>query len=168
MPNSLFPGLPGATEQQQTTPNGTPPAGNSLFQGLPSASDSNVTVNSGQPQDVKTADAQQGNSDLNGYCETAVERWAKLPNMGATAKDAWNNWAQKGKASPGLNGAQPGDILYFGPNDGNSNEGHAALFEGRDPKGNPIMVSATDNGIQRDDVNHWSQNVAPLLGYVRP
>lgn len=120
------------------------------------------------PQDVQTADSQQGSQDLNGFCETAVEQWAGLPKMGATATDAWNNFVSQKKASAGIQGAQPGDLLYFGANDGNSNEGHAALFEGYDSKGNPMMISATNNGVQRSDVNHWSQNVAPLLGYVHP
>jgi cell wall-associated NlpC family hydrolase len=169
MPNSLFPGLPGTTEQQQTAPNDTSSGGgNSLFQGLPSAQTTSQPPTGAQPSDVQTADSQQGNTDLNGFCETAVERWAKLPKMGATAQDAWGNWAQQGKAKEGLQGAQPGDLLYFSGNNSNSNEGHAALFEGYDPKGNPVMVSATDNGIARSDVNEWSKNVAPLLGYVHP
>lgn len=120
------------------------------------------------PQDVQNANADQGRQDLNGWCEAAVEKWANLPQEGGTASQAWDNWVQKGKAYTGLNGAQPGDLLYFGANDGNSNEGHAAMYEGKDSAGNDIMISATDNGVQRDDVNQWSQNVAPLLGYVHP
>lgn len=137
-------------------------------QGMAYTPDMQKALGTTTPQDVQTADSQQGRQDLNGWCEKAVEQWAGLPQMGGTAKDAWNNWSTQKKAFSGLQGAQPGDVLYFNGNASNGNEGHAALFEGYDDKGNPMMISATDNGVARNNVNQWSSNVAPLLGYVHP
>src|SRR6185312_7990417 len=104
---------------------------------------SQIQGNEPAPQDVQTADSQQGRQDLNGWCESAVEQWAGLPKMGTTAKDAWNNFVSQKKAYSGLQGIQPGDLVYYDAAPGNHNEGHVGLFENYDSQGNPIMISAT-------------------------
>jgi len=124
--------------------------------------------NNSVPIDVRNAEQVTGQHDLDGWCEKAVEQWSGLPKMGTTAGNAWNNWVGTGKAYNGLQGAQPGDLLYFQPNGSNQGAGHAALFEGYDNQGNPLMISATDQGVREDNVSHWSSTIAPLLGYVHP
>lgn len=156
---------------QQSQGNGFFTSGGNAIGTTTPQSDNGFLTSGGNPTDipidVRDAKEVTGQHDLDGFCETAVEQWAGLPKMGGTAGEAWNNWVSQGKASPGLQGAQPGDLLYFQPNSGNANSGHAALFEGYQ-NGKPIMISATYQGVREDDVNNWSSNIAPLLGYVHP
>lgn len=169
----------GDTQSQPQAPQlpGTrdPSAYNASSQSLPGQRDplaysqpQDRTQSNSVPIDVRNAQEVTGQHDLDGLCETAVEQWSGLPKMGTTAGNAWSNWASQGKAYTGLQGAQPGDLLYFQPNGSNQGAGHAALFEGYDNQGNPLMISATDQGVREDNVSHWSSTIAPLLGYVHP
>lgn len=147
-----------------------PQTNNSQLSGFNAGDGSPISQNtqSGNvPIDVRDAQQVTGQHDLDGLCEQAVEQWAGLPKMGTTAGNAWNSWVEQGKAYSGLDGAEPGDLLYFQPNNSNQGAGHAALFEGYQ-NGQPIMISATYNGIREDNVSNWSSTVAPLLGYVHP
>lgn len=150
---------------QPATPTSAP---TTAPQGLSYTPEMQQALGTTTPSDVQTADSQMGQHDLTGLCEQAVEQWSGLPKMGTTAGNAWDNWVSKGKAYSGLQGVQPGDLLYFQPNGSNQGSGHAALFAGYDNQGNPLMVSATDNGVEKDNVTTWSSKIAPLLGYVRP
>lgn len=106
-------------------------------------------------------------SQWNGMCEA----WLEQQEYGHTgvfpsAIAAANHYATSGQLKSGLQGAKPGDMLFFGANSGNGNDGHAAKFLGYDQQGNPMMQSATYNGVQNSNVANWNSSVAPLLGYV--
>jgi|SRR5581483_6019213 len=119
------------------------------------------------PSDVQNADQQMGSQNDNGLCEAFVEQEAGLPNMGATAYDAFNNFSKRGMAQTDLSKIQPGDLLYFAPSSSNGGDGHAAIYQGADQEGHPIMVSALDNGVQQTDVNQFmQQNGTTILGFI--
>lgn len=110
------------------------------------------------PQDLALAKKELGKQEYIGYCETFVEKATGSGNQGATASDAWNN--QQDKAIQGLEGVRPGDKIYF--SDPNNPAGHVGLA---DQGGN--FVSATDNGIQENNINDWMKTTGQqALGYI--
>lgn len=110
--------------------------------------------------DVQKAIAETGNQNYDGWCEAFVEKMNNLPNMGPSAKDAWQNWASQGKARIDTNNMKPGDLIYF--DDPSNPAGHVGIFEG-----NNNMVSATYNGVGQNDLNDWqTQTGQQILGYV--
>jgi hypothetical protein len=115
-------------------------------------------------QDFSNASSKIGNQDENGYCETFAEQMANLPNMGATAADAWDNFVQKGKASADVSKAPGGSLIYFSPDQSNGYAGHVAITDG---KGN--IIGATYNGVQPDTLENWMNTTGQKpLGYVVP
>ncbi|HEX9059152.1 MAG TPA: NlpC/P60 family protein [Clostridia bacterium] len=127
-------------------------------------SDSNSTSQNA-PQSVTTAQSDIGDQSYNGYCQAFVEQatYGKQGLFGATAYDAWNNFNKKGQATQGTQGIQPGDIIYFSPTQ-QVPAGHTGIYEG----GNNF-VSATDDGVQSNDLSKWQQATGQqILGYVHP
>lgn len=105
------------------------------------------------PDNVTSARSEIGNTDNNGYCE----RFAEKTTMGKTglygsAIEAWNNYAQNGKATSELEKARPGDLIYFNPDVSNQGYGHVGVLTG---KGN--FISATDNGVQEMPLSDWEK-----------
>lgn len=116
------------------------------------------------PSDVSNAQAKVGDPMDKGYCETFVEQMAGTPNMGASAAEAFNNWAAQGKAYQDVTKAPPGSLIYFKADDSNGNAGHVAIADGQ---GN--IIGATYNGVQQTSLKDWiSQTGQQPLGYVVP
>lgn len=112
---------------------------------------------------VNQAESQLGKTDFTGLCEAWQEKLTGSPKMGLTAADAWNNYAKQGQAVSGLQGAQPGDKIYFA---GDGGAGHTGIVSKVDNQG-VHFVSATDNGVQDVPVNNWLKNTGQqLLGIV--
>ncbi len=73
---------------------------------------------------------------------------------------AWTN--QSKQQVSGLSGIQPGDLVYFSPNQGNGMNGHVGIY-----KGNNQFVSATDNGVRVNDLGQWAKSTGQqILGYI--
>ena len=126
---------------------------------------SNPMLDMIQPQGVTQASSDIGRNDFNGECEAYVEKTLKLPNMGTTAVNAWNNWVDKGKAFADYQKAPAGSLVYFAPDAAsNENAGHVAISDGR---GN--ILGATDNGVQKYKIDDWIKQTGQTpLGYVKP
>lgn len=136
----------------------SPQSGNSPAQTISSQSSS-------LPQDAQEAMSDLGDQSYDDYCQNFVDNVLQTPaqNRAPTAADAWNNYAQSGRATQGLDGIQPGDILYFAPDSSNGNEGHTGIFTG-----NNSFVSATYNGVQNNNLDDWGKSTGQqILGYVR-
>lgn len=117
------------------------------------------------PSDVQSAQGDTGDQTYNNYCEKFVEQavYGKA-GMFPTAADAINSYSQQGQAFAGTKGIQPGDMVYFAPDQSNSYEGHAGIYTG-----NNKFVSATDNGVEEYDLNKWQKDTGQqLVGYVPP
>lgn len=102
-----------------------------------------------------------GSQAFNDMCQKFVEQMT-LGHSGVypSAIAAWN--ANAPKAYSGLQGANPGDIVYFSPNAGNGNNGHTGIY-----LGNNQFISATDQGVKKTDINQWMQATGQkLLGYL--
>lgn len=117
-----------------------------------------------QPQNVKLASGDVGDQSYDDYCQQFVEQvtYGKsgiFPN----ANDAWNSYSQSGQAQQGMKGIQPGDLVYFAPDQSNNFEGHTGIYQGSNK-----FVSATYNGVQSNDLNSWeNQTGQQVLGYVK-
>ena len=106
--------------------------------------------------------SSEGDQNYNGYCESFVEKMNDLPNMGGSAKEAWDNYSKQGKAVQGTAGIKEGDLIYFAPDSSNENFGHTGIYQG-----NNKMVSATYDGVKPTDLNDWLlQTGQSILGYV--
>lgn len=116
------------------------------------------------PDDVVTAREELGDQSYNGYCERFVEEKAYgKSGIHGSAADAWNHNVKEGNAFSGLDGAQPGDLVYFEPDASNGYAGHAAIYSG----GNR-MISATYSGVQDSNIDDWTkQTKQKVLGYVK-
>ncbi len=114
---------------------------------------------------VAKAEADKGDQSYNNYCEAFVEKAAGLPNMGASATQAWDNYSKQGKAIAGdITNAPRGAILYFAPDNSNYGDGHAGFSDG---KGN--LVSATSQGVKSIPISEWQKQTGQTpLGYVIP
>jgi NlpC/P60 family len=112
------------------------------------------------PLSLAMAKKQLGNQEYIGYCEQFVEQTTGSGWKGTSALNAWNNQAEQGKAVSGLQGIKPGDAVYF--NDSSQPFGHVGLYSGNDQ-----FISATDNGIQQNDLGKWQESTGQqVLGYV--
>ena len=113
------------------------------------------------PNNISVAQQQLGNTNYNDLCQKFVEQMT----MGRTgvypsAIHAWNALASKAYA--GLGGIKEGDVIYFAPNASNRGWGHTGIY-----KGNNQFISATDNGVQVNDLNNWQQTTGQqVLGFV--
>lgn len=102
-----------------------------------------------------------GSQAFDDLCQEFVEQ-AAYGSTGhyASAIDAWNK--QQQNAVSGTNGIQPGDLVYFAPDQSNNYYGHAGIYTG-----NNQFVSATNNGVQYNDLNSWQKGTGQrLLGYI--
>lgn len=109
------------------------------------------------PADLARAKAQLGEQAYIGYCQSFVEQATGSGWQGSSASDAWERSQNK---IQGLQGMQPGDLIYF--NDPNNPDGHVGIADK-----NNQFVSATDNGIQENDINNWEQETGQSpLGYI--
>jgi cytochrome c5 len=123
--------------------------------------DSQYTQN---PDDVNAARKLSGSQNYDGLCEAFVEKVAGLPNMGASAAQAWDKWVQQGKASSDYHKAPPGSLIYFAPDKSNGGDGHVAITDG---KGN--IIGATDTGVQAYPLKDWiAMTGQKVLGVVAP
>lgn len=114
------------------------------------------------PDDVAQAKADLGDQKFDGYCQTFVEKMTKSPIMGGSASQAWNNYSKQGQATPGVQGMQPGDLIYFAPDNSNHGYGHAGIYQG-----NNQFVSATYKGVRSNDLTDWQKKTGQqILGYV--
>jgi cell wall-associated NlpC family hydrolase len=98
------------------------------------------------------------------------ERFAEEATYGksgmyGSAADAWDNYAQSGKAYQGnIQEAPSGALIYFAPDNSNGGFGHVGVADG---KGN--MISATYNGVQASNIDDWIKNTGQTpLGFVKP
>lgn len=103
---------------------------------------------------VKNASQYLGQPLDQGDCQAFVEQMTKgRTGIYPTAIDAWNS--QNKQAIRGLEGIRPGDAIYFTPN-------HTGIYAG-----NNQFISATDNGVEINNVNDWSQKTGQgILGYI--
>jgi cell wall-associated NlpC family hydrolase len=53
-----------------------------------------------------------------------------------------------------------GALVWFAPNDRNGNAGHVGIY-----LGNGQFISATDHGVQINDIASWSNIVASYKGW---
>lgn len=110
------------------------------------------------PIDLIKAKSQLGKQDYIGYCESFVEQTSNSGWKGMSASDAWQN--QQDEAVQGLGGIQPGDKVYF--SDPNNADGHVGIMD----KDNNF-ISATDNGIEENNINEWMRLTGQNpLGYI--
>lgn len=118
------------------------------------------------PSDVQSAQQDVGQNDLNGHCEQWVEKQAGLPNMGTTAYNAFNNFADKGMARQDWQNMSAGDLIYF--SDPKNKAGHVGIVSGVNPQtGNMSFISATDNGVKSSDISEWQKETGQTpLGYI--
>lgn len=115
-----------------------------------------------QPQDISNAKQDLGDQSFAGWCESFAEKMAGKPNMGKSASEAWDNFVSQGKAQTDLGNIQPGNLIYFAPDESNQGDGHVGIYEG-DNK----FISATYAGVQEWDLNDWQKQTGQqILGYV--
>lgn len=111
---------------------------------------------------VDWAQKQIGSTDwgtgTDTYCERFIENAYGVIGKAGNPIDLFNkyNGVPADPATPGL-------ILVFQANSSNEGNGHAGIYIGGDQ-----MISVQSSGVQQHSVSGWSQNVAPLLGYVYP
>jgi hypothetical protein len=119
----------------------------------------NEALNAGaHPAVLALAQKMLGQKDYIGWCQSFVEKMGGTTS-GGTAYQAWQNAQNK---VTGTKGMQPGDLVYFSPNQGNNNDGHTGIYAG-----NNQFISATDSGIMNNDLNNWQTATGQkMLGYV--
>lgn len=101
-----------------------------------------------------------GSQAYDDMCEEFVEQAQGSSQKYANAITAWTN--QQNNAVQGLGGVQPGDTIYFSPNEGNGYNGHTGIY-----MGNNQFLSATDYGVATNDINNWSNSTGQqILGYI--
>lgn len=111
------------------------------------------------PRSLEIAKKYLGTSKFIGYCQAFVRQVTGGRTSGASAIQAWNNAPQK---IQGIQGMQPGDLVYFSPNSSNKGFGHTGIYAG-----NGQFVSATDKGIRSAGLGEWMNYTGQrLLGYV--
>lgn len=141
----------GSSAQGSTIASSDPTASQATVQAIQAGAD---------PSDLAAAKKQLGDQDYIGYCESFVEGVTGEGWKGTSAIDAWRN--QSDKAVVGTKGIQPGDAIYFYPDESNQNFGHTGIYAG-----NNKFISATDNGIQQYDLNDWHDLTGQeILGYI--
>lgn len=111
------------------------------------------------PVTLANAKKYLGEAAYIGYCQSFVEKVSGSGWQGGSAIEAWQNTPNK---VSGLQGIQPGDKVYFSPDASNSGYGHVGVYAG-----NNQFISATNNGIEKQDLSQWQQNTGQrVLGYV--
>jgi hypothetical protein len=111
------------------------------------------------PRDLEIARRYLGTSKFIGYCQSFVRQVTGGRTSGASAIQAWNNTSQKVQ---GIQGIQPGDLVYFSPHVSNRGYGHTGVYSG-----NGQFISATDSGIKQMGILDWIKSTGQkLLGYV--
>ena len=115
------------------------------------------------PSDVTNAQSDLGNTDYTGLCEAWQEKMTGSPNMGTTAANAWDNYSQQGITNTDITKAKPGDKIYFS---GDGGLGHTGIVT-ENKNGDLSFISATDNGVQTQNVNSWLQETGQQpLGFI--
>jgi hypothetical protein len=116
-------------------------------------------VDASTPQDLVNANTTDAQS---GWCQKFVDDAIGTPdqNRQPSADDAWNNYQSTGQATQGLQGIQPGDIVYFDNN-------HVGIFAGKDK-----FISATEEDptkpVQTHTFQAWNDITGDIpLGYVK-
>lgn len=138
------------SEYQSSTPQ--------IDQQVPSLQSNNQNV-------INTARSALGSQDYNGYCQTFVGDVTGNATWGTSALDAWQN--SQDRAVQGLDGIKEGDLVYFVGNSpdapgGTYENGHTGIYTG-----NGQFVSATNNGVQENDLGQWiNDNNQSILGYI--
>lgn len=116
------------------------------------------------PADVSTAKTYVDNPEMNqhaGMCQQFVEQVTQgKTGIYPSAIDAWQQ--QQNRARAGLDGAKPGDAVYFAPDSSNGYSGHTGILT-KDGK----FISATDNGVKEMSIQDW-QNMTnqQVMGYL--
>jgi cell wall-associated NlpC family hydrolase len=132
----------------------------------------NLRMQGGQPQGgeaqsqipgVQLGSPQPNLADgheYDGLCEAYAEQQKHgVTGLYPSAIDCWNQSKNKVQGTAGI---RPGDQVFFAPDKSNSGYGHTGIYEG-----NGQFKSATYNGVQTNDLNHWQQNTGQqLLGYT--
>jgi hypothetical protein len=116
------------------------------------------------PADVTKAVNDTGDQSYNGWCQAFVEQVTGVKPQGdsSSAVNAWNSFAKNGQAVPSTQGMKAGDLVYFSPNASNNNDGHVGIYQG-----NGKFVSATDNGVNVQDMTDWQKKTGQqVLGYI--
>ena len=110
---------------------------------------------------LQTASQYLGTNDFNNYCEAFVEQVTQgKTGIYPSAIQAWIS--QQKNAVPGTNGIQPGDTIYFSPNQSNNGYGHTGIYIG-----NGQFISATYNGVKTANLSSWQQSTGQqILGYI--
>lgn len=110
------------------------------------------------PMILALAKQMLGKKAYVGYCQAFVRQMGGT-TQGASAIQAWNNAQNKVQGTQGM---QPGDLVYFSPNQSNQGYGHTGIYSGDNR-----YVSATNSGILENDLNNWQTATGQkLLGYV--
>ena len=85
----------------------------------------NEALNAGaHPAVLALAQKMLGVKDYIGWCQSFVEKMGGTTS-GASAIQAWQNAQNK---VTGTQGMQPGDLVYFSPNQGNGQDGHTGIY----------------------------------------
>jgi|tagenome__1003787_1003787.scaffolds.fasta_scaffold20989793_6 cell wall-associated NlpC family hydrolase len=103
--------------------------------------------------------------EFNGLCQTFVD----LVTYGRAGKfpapvHAWSGYTEQGIAHSGIEGMEPGDLVFFAADDSNRNLAHVGVYVGADQ-----YVSVTDRCVEQCSLADWQERTGQqLLGYVRP
>ena len=114
------------------------------------------------PEQLAWAEQHLGDQAYIGLCEQFVEKAGGTTGQYASAIDAWDGQKNTRVDDPSLKGIQPGDKVYFAPDNSNGGYGHTGLYAG-----NGQFISATDNGVRQYDLGQWQKMTGQQpLGYV--
>lgn len=109
---------------------------------------------------ISSAQQYLGSQKFDDLCQAFVEQ-ATYGHQGVypSAIAAWNSQNNRVR---GMQGIQPGDLVYFDADSSNNGFGHAGIY-----MGNNQFISATNNGVQQRDLDQWQKATGQqLLGYV--
>lgn len=109
---------------------------------------------------IGSAASYIGSKAFDDLCQAFVEQ-ATYGHQGIypSAISAWNS--QNNKVS-GTSGIQPGDLVYFDADKSNGGLGHTGIYTGSNQ-----FISATNNGVQSNDLDKWQKGTGQqLLGYI--
>ncbi len=114
------------------------------------------------PSDVQTAQKYKNKPVDQGQCETFAEQVTDGKNWGSTAASAFKNQVQAGigVVDPTLQGAVPGDKIYFAPDASNGYNGHVGILV--NTKGE--FISADYDKVSMNNLSTWGQQP---IGYTQ-
>lgn len=114
------------------------------------------------PNDVQNAEKYNNQPVDQGECETFAEQITDGKNWGSTATSAFKNQVNAGIgiADPTLQGAVPGDKIYFAPDASNNYNGHVGVLVNM--KGD--FISADYDKVSMNNLSTWGQQP---VGYVQ-